>query len=781
MLPRGLLALVSACIALALLYVGRDLFVPFALAALFSFVLDPLVSRLRRWRVPRAPAVALVLLCTVAVVGATSLFVASQAVQLSRDLPTYQSTIQAKLRGLRQALTGRGVLDDASRMIDVVGSEIDATRRALEHSNRQAPMRVQVEPTPSSPLQAVGDLVAPVLGPVATAGLVLVFVLFILLERTELRDRLLRLVGGDLHRMTDAMNEAAHRVSRYLISQLLVNTAFALPMALGLWAIGVPGALLWGVMAGALRFVPYIGPVIASVFPLTMAFAVDPGWQMMWWTLALIVSLELVINNLVEPWVYGASTGLAPVAVLVSAAVWTALWGPIGLILATPLTVCLVVMGRHLPALEFLDVLFGRDPVFDAPTRLYQRLLAGDLEETIQLASEQSRTESLQAFYDHTAVPALRLAASNHARVASAEHRHRVAGGMAALIRDLRIEHASTAAADQPPRVLCVGARWEVDALAADMLAHALCSDGVGARHLPPSAVAAEHIGALDLNGVELLCLSSFSATPETHARYICRRLRRMRPHLRIVLAFWNAPAALLQADAAAAIGGDAVANSLTEAVLRAQALLSPSGAEELAPAALPENEAERLLALAASGALDPAMRAPFDRAAQRVADIFDMPLAMVSLVDQSCQVWHGAAGLPDSEAEQRTSSRQTSLCTHVVAADAPLVVPDIARDPRFAASPNLQAAGVRFYAGVPLRTAAGFVIGALCVLDRRPRQLSSRELRLLQAMADDLMHTLASTTAATAATSAGARGAGAALHPAPPGIAALPIGTAAA
>ena len=762
-IPRGFFGLVMAAIVLALLYFGRELFIPFSLAVLFSFVLDPLVARLRKLRLPRAPAVALVMLCAVAVVGATSFFVASQAVQLARDLPTYQTTIQTKLRVLRAEITGRGVLEDASRMISAVSAELDATRRALDSASRTArppAARVQIEAAPGSPMQAIGDVLAPLLGPVATTGLVLVFTTIILLQRNDLRDRLLRLAGGELHRTTDALDEAAHRVSRYLTMQLLVNTTFAAPMALGLWAIGVPGALLWGLMAGAFRFVPYVGPVIAAAFPLLMAFAVDPGWQMLLWTLLLIGSLELLINNFIEPWLYSASTGLAPVALLVSAALWTALWGPIGLILATPITVCLVVMGRHLPALAYLDLLFGRDPVFDAPTKLYQRLLAGDVEEAIELSAEQASASTLRDFYGDTAIPALRLAAGDHARVARAEHRHRVVSGMAALIRDLREEYrpATAASAGTTSPVLCIGARWEVDTLAAEMLAHALAVEGLDSRHLPPSAVAPENIFALDLQGVQVICLSYFSATSQAHARYVCRRLRRLWPDLHIVLAMWNAPPALLLPDAALALGADAMATSFVEAVLRVQALLAPASEQATAAAPLSADEfaheARRLQALADSGALAAEQRAPLDRTAQRVAEIFDAPWAMVSLVDRESQRWHGAAGLGHAAGEEaRRADRSTSLCAHVVATDAPMQVPDIARDPRFAGHAALQAAGMRFYAGVPLHTASGMAIGSLCIFDRNPRTLGPSEMKLLQAMADDVMAALAATspTASTA------------------------------
>ena len=358
--PASAAQVTAVLLTVAALYLGREIFVPFTLAALLGFMLDPLATRLRRLGLPRGVAVLLVIATTVSVLGATALFVGGQVMQLSKDLPTYQTTVQQKLRGLRTLTHGHSVLDDATRLIGVVGGELDAAKHDLERSGGgQAgppPIRVQMEPAPRSALKTLGDWLEPAVAPLGTAGIVLVCLVFILLERNDMRDRLLRLVGGDLHRTTDALGEAAERVSRYLTMQLTVNLSYGIPMALGLWLIGVPGAPLWGLVAALLRFVPYLGPVIAASFPLALALAVDPGWHMLGWTLALVLTLELVSNNLVEPWLYGASTGLSPVSIIVSAVVWTALWGPIGLILATPLTVCLAALGRHLPPLPRLDL-----------------------------------------------------------------------------------------------------------------------------------------------------------------------------------------------------------------------------------------------------------------------------------------------------------------------------------------------------------------------------------------------------------------------------------------
>jgi predicted PurR-regulated permease PerM len=737
---------IAVLMTVAMLYLAREVFVPFALAALLGFILDPLVTRLRRWGLPRAVAVVAVMAATVAVLGGTSLFVGGQVVQLSKNLPTYQTTAQQKLRGLRQYTAGRGTLDDATRMLDVVGGELDAAKHDLDGEDarhaKPPPLRVQVETPPRTALQTLVDWITPAMGPVGNAGIVLVFVVFMLLERNDLRDRLLRLVGGDLHRTTDALGEAGDRVSRYLTMQLLVNLSYGVPMALGLWAIGVPGAVLWGLLAALLRFVPYIGPFIAAVFPLTLAFAVDPGWGMVGWTLALVLTLEMVSNNLIEPWLYGASTGLSPVSIIVSAVVWTALWGPIGLILATPLTVCLAVLGRHLPQLRWLDVLLGNAPVFDPATRLYQRLLAGDVAEAIEMASDAAGADSVAGFYSSTAVPALCQAATDHSRVARIEHRLRVTSGMAALIADLRHDHPDGDGRAGTVPLLCIGARWEVDTLAADMLGHALALEGRANRVLPATAVSADHIQSLDLTGIQALCLSSFNDTPQAQVRYIARRLKRRQPGLQIVVGLWNAPPELLTPDIAHQLGVDGVANTLSEALARLTALVHDGAPAATPPAAEPgPHDAERVQALQDSGALEPALRSPLDRAAQRAADVFDVPLAMVSLVDDTCQIWQGAVGLEEHAPDApRHMPREISLCGHVVAQDAPLVVEDTARDPRFAANPVLREVGVRFYAGAPLRTADGHVIGALCLLDHAPRHLSASELRLLQAMADDVM-----------------------------------------
>jgi predicted PurR-regulated permease PerM len=752
--------LVIAAVIVTALYFGRDILIPLSLAFFLGFVLDPMVLRLKRWGLPRAAAVIVVVTSTLMLLGLAGLFLGNQVSALSAQLPTYQSNIKDKLRGLRERANAPGMFDGALKTFDTLKAEVDKAAAASAASDGSVkgntaapppPQRVQLEEKPSSSFRQALSWVNAVSGPMANTGIVLVFVVLILLDRLGLRDRLLRLWGGSLHRSTDALDEASARIGRYLRMQLIINLSHGVPVALGLWLIGIPGALLWGAVAAVLRFVPYVGPMISSLFPITLAFAVDPGWSMVLWTIALIVALEVTSHNLIEPWLYGTSTGLSAMSLMVSAIFWTALWGPVGLIMATPLSVCLLVIGRYLPRLQFLDILLGSRPALDTPTRIYQRLLADDVEEAIDLATEQVADGNVTAFYSETGLPVLRMATSDHASAATAEHRHRLVMGMEALIDDLHEQFPAETQAG-PPDVVCIGGKWEVDSLAAKMLAHALSLAGQQALHLPAATVSTQYIASLDLRGARTVCLSYFSPEPQAQARHFCRRLRRRWPEVRIVLALWNAPPELLGEDAGKALGADAVATSINEAVIRVSAFAGINLSEGFLPAPVPEADAERLAALQASGALDARALPIFTLASKRAADIFDVSMATVSFVDEdreqvrsahgSLQAKQAAPGEP-ARTQDPDGARSLSLCAHVVANAQTLVVPDLSRDLRFAGNPTLQARGVSLFAGAPLRDPAGHVLGALCIFDAEPRVLTRREVRLLEAMADDVMSAL--------------------------------------
>jgi predicted PurR-regulated permease PerM len=754
---KTMAGLVSASIVVAALYFGRDIVMPLCFAFLLGFVLGPLVSWLARRGLPRPAAVCVVIVGTVGALALAGLFVAQQVRTLSAELPTYQSNIRSKLHDLSEKVRAPGAFDGVLRTLDAVKNEVEkdsppagASTGGEKVAQRVAPpQRVQVVETDPTPFRRLMTWFEAASGPLASAGISLVFVVLVLLDRLDLRDRLLRLWGGNLHQSTDAMHEAGTRISRYLLMQLVVNLSYAVPMAAGLWLIGVPGALLWGALAGLLRFVPYLGPMISAVFPIALAFAVDPGWSMLLWTIGLIVVLEVVSNNIVEPWLYGASTGLSAISLMVAATFWTAIWGPVGLIMSTPLTVCLLVVGRHLPRLKFLDVLLGSAPALDTPTRIYQRLLAGEVDDALDLAAESTDEGEATAFYETVGIPVLRMATLDHARVATAEHRHRVVNGMDALLDDL--EERQPAGVSGPPAVACIGGKWEVDNLSARMLAHALEQAGLPVAYRPAGTLSADHVAGLELDGIRSLCVTYFSAEPEAHARAFCRRLRRRWPDVQIVLAFWNVPP-VHNDDAAKALGASAIVGSVAEAVLRTAELSGVKLGDNFMEAAVPDDDSVRLAALRRSGALDPRVGELFNVASKRAADVFDVPMAVVSLIDEHMQTVRGAFGTLPASADGKVSAvvpedlnvpRQLSMCGHVVVNARTLVVPDITRDLRFAGNPAWRERGLRFYAGAPLRDSEGHVLGTLCLLDARPRTLSKREVKLLETMAGELISQL--------------------------------------
>jgi predicted PurR-regulated permease PerM/GAF domain-containing protein len=741
-------ALISAAVIIAALYYGQDVLIPLVCAFLISFALNPPVAWLSRRGLPRIVSVIAVMIVIVAVLASMVAVLGSQLRALSQELPTYEYTIRMKLADLRARLKTPGIFEGALKTVETVQKEVrpeNPPPSAGVTGPQNDPQRVQIVPTLKDPFETGIAWLQISLGPMAKAGIVFVFVFLVLLDRSDMRDRLLRMLGGNLHRSTDAIEEAGKRMSKYLLMQLIVNVTYGVPMALGLYLIGVPGALLWGTVAAVMRFVPYVGPMLSAIFPISLAFAVDPGWNMVLWTVALIVVLELISNNIVEPLLYGTSTGLSAMSLIASATFWTALWGPVGLILATPLTVCLLVIGRNIPQLQFLDTLLGSLPALDLPTRIYQRLLADDAEEAIDIATTQIDGSSLRHFYNDVALDVFRLASDDHLRNATTEHRLRVATGMDALLDELREQYPAAIAKHAKPTVVCIGGKWEVDTLVSEMLCDVLALDGISAVYRPATTVSAASVAKLDLDGAETVCVSYFTSSPASPARHFCRCLRRRWPKLRIVLALWNAPPDLLVGDAHEALGADEVVTSIEEASRRIHRIVAPGEAVEAQKAEIPDNEDERVAALHATGVLKGAAREDLDAAASRAADVFHAGFAVISAIDKDQEFILGqskqlAGPLTWDGTDMIVIPRSDAVCDHVVAQGEPLVVEDAERDPRFAENPTIKLWNARFYAGVPLRTADGMVLGALCILGAEPRILDDGEIEILEAMATDVV-----------------------------------------
>jgi hypothetical protein len=366
-----------------------------------------------------------------------------------------------------------------------------------------------------------------------------------------------------------------------------VNICYGIPVGIGLYLIGVPNALLWGLLATVLRFIPYLGPFLATLFPAVLAFAIDPGWTMLLWVIALFVVIELIINNAVEPWLYGSSTGLSSLAIILAAVFWTTLWGPVGLFLATPLTVCLVVIGRYMPQLEFLGVLLGSDPVLAPEERFYQRLLAGNVEEAIAVAETEIAETSPMTFLDQVVIPMLRLAENDRQRATtSPEARAKLADDAIFVIQELEDELENLAPTGPDAPVICIGGRTELDHAAAEAAVAAMRAKGIAGRATAPVRLSRDPGVMIDLTKARVICLCYLDSHPQAFVRFLARRLKRQAPQAKTLLCYLNPPAGPPARDLAEKMLVDRVAFTLEEALTQAAEWLGVSTEEHKEEAA---------------------------------------------------------------------------------------------------------------------------------------------------------------------------------------------------
>ena len=561
--------LITLALVITALYVGRAVFIPIAIAVLLSFALAPLVRLLRRWRVPRVASVGLVVLLAFAILVGIGALVAQQFADLTKELPNYEYTISRKIDSIKQLTAGSGSIERATKALRNLGGQITetapepakppgapSTSKLGQPQDKAQPVAVQVLPA-SEPfsLERLQSVAGTILEPLATAGIILVFVVFILFQREDLRDRFIRLAGsGDLQRTTAAMNDAARRLSRYFLFQTSINATFGVFIGTGLWFIGVPSPFLCGALAALMRFVPYVGAFVAAAIPLLLAAAVAPNWTMMLEVAALFAITEPIVGQVLEPLLYGHSTGISPVAVVVSATFWTWLWGPVGLLLATPLTVCLVVLGRHVERLEFLDVLLGDAPALTPVESFYQRLLAADSSEIAEQAEEFIKERPLADYFDEVALDALLMAQADVRRGAlDASRQVKIRETIDELVEDLQDdepappaeEDEAKAEADKRPdmSVICIGGRTPLDEAAAALFADLLRNEeGITPRVEPASALTPAGLLRLEAAQANVICLSYLdSEAGHAQVRYAVRRVRRRFPRTVILTCFWTA------------------------------------------------------------------------------------------------------------------------------------------------------------------------------------------------------------------------------------------------
>ena len=639
--------LLIAAIVITGLYVAREVLLPLALAILLSFVLTPALLFLRRLKVPRVIGVAIVVASAFAVIFALGWLMSQQATQLAEAMPRYQHVLADKIAALRKSAAASPVFEKAADAIkglerDLANPEpdpkvgIEASSPAPE-GERAKPILVEIHESSRPSLELYRRIAGTLLPPLATAGIVILFVIFILLQREDLRDRAIRLIGAsDMQRATSGMNDAAARLSRYFLRQFLINSAYGVFIAFGLWLIGVPSPIVWGIVAMLMRFVPYVGAFIAAALPLLLAAVVEPGWTTFLLTAALYLVSETLMGQVVEPLVFGHGTGISPIAVIISTVFWTWLWGPLGLLLAMPLTVCLVVLGRHVEGLNFFEVLLGAEPALTPQQSFFQRALTGDSAEATYHAELALKDEPLATYLDDVALKGLQLAERDFERGAlDKESLKRIKATVNEIMDDLadfeprrwfrkvepdekkkdaeEAEEAQTGLAslstmdevdeeplpilgaadlapgwDEEDSVLCIGGRTPLDEAAAAMLAGLLKKSGLKARATDSEAISAGHIVSLDAAKAKLACLSFLGiGSSSAQVRYLVRRLRRILPSgCTILVGYWaddaaGAPVKALEETAEA----DAYATSLHQAAEIAVNAARRPGLELVAPA----------------------------------------------------------------------------------------------------------------------------------------------------------------------------------------------------
>ena len=559
---RRYFGLVPAAIVVAGLYFGRPVLLPLAVAVLLAFAMAPFVARLRHLGAGRIFSVLFSATIAIAMVAVIGLFVGSQLIQLADRLPLYQENLVRKIQAVRGTTLEAGAVGRAASMLKELRDQLKGTTqgtpqslppRVAPNSPGPAPLPVEIREPEATPLELFLNLARPLAEPLAAAGIVIVFVIFILLHKEDIRDRFIRLAGSsDMRRTTLLLDEGAEKLSYYLLMQTAMNVIFGLVIAVGLWFIGIPNAALWGLTVALFRFVPYVGVPLAAIFPLVLALSVDPGWSMVFQTLMLIFAGEILVGQAIEPWLYGRKMGLSPVAIVISASFWTWLWGPIGLLLSMPLTMCLVVLGRHIEHLQFLDVMLGDSPALAAEEALYLRMLGDDGEEAAVEAEEFLKENSLCCYYNDVVLKALGLAQADVTRGAlDSDGVVRIRETVRTLTQDLSEGYsapsspspgvrAKTVTGKSAGPVLCIGGRGPLDEAAASLLVNLLEERGMAVRVIASSEVSASAISGLDFGNAPTVCLCYLDPGNLARARYMMRRIQRHIPKATFVAMFWG-------------------------------------------------------------------------------------------------------------------------------------------------------------------------------------------------------------------------------------------------
>jgi predicted PurR-regulated permease PerM len=652
-----LLTLATIIAVVAVLYFAREVLIPLAMAILVSFLLAPIVSRLQRWGFSRVPAVLTAVACASALVFVVAWIFIYQMLDLGEQLPTYKENIVKKIDTLQSSFgpwfrRATETLDDLNSKLDQPQASGDKTQsnESAESSstdstnantsgastrenpvvpenasaeNKKKPVPVSVVSGPTSIPDMLTSYIGPLLAPFGTAAVIAVLAIFILIEREDLRNRFIRLVGDrQLHTTTDALDDASTRVSRYLLMLLIVNVSYGFTVSLGLWLLGqvttpIPNVVVWGLMATVLRFIPYIGPWIAAILPIVLSLAISDGWMQPLLVIGLFIVLELLSNNVMEPLLYGSSTGISSFGIIISAVFWTWLWGGVGLVLATPLTVCLMVLGRHVSQFRYIEILLGDQPPLPLSASIYQRLLALDEDEAANTAKKFLTDHSLGELFDDVFIPALQFANQDRQQGRLDDGRwNYVHDALRELIVDLQedaaaankpsAEETATANTAEEPaasptnnantkdlgKIICLAARDSSDELAAQMLSVLFLAEGYKIEvQTARDSTARENIGreavkeSTTIESVaeqpRMIWISALPPLADARTREVSRLWTQRYPRALINAGLWNETLHARNLALLKRAGARDVATKLREAVVLTNQILQPDKTEQ--------------------------------------------------------------------------------------------------------------------------------------------------------------------------------------------------------
>lgn len=760
--------LVTGILVIAVLYFARDVFIPLALAGLLAFLLAPAATRLERWGVNRILAALLVILLSLAGTAVLGWVVLGQIYNLAVELPQYQQNVTEKLDSLHLNSAGRltttvEMLTSLSKQIKNGGVGLSSAtvprQRAAAHvfatptapvNKTTQPVAVQIE-QPEESMVAVAERTAiPLLHPLTTAFIVVVFLVFMLLGREDLLDRGLQLAGSErIHLTTTAIEDASCRVSRYLRMQLVVNLTYGTLAGLSLWLIGVPHPLLWGVLTCLFRFVPYVGILMAAVGPLLLSVAVSPHWNVLAWTVVMFAVLEIATANFVEPMLYGSSTGMSAIAILTAAIFWTLLWGFPGLLLSIPLTVCLVVIGRQVPHLHFLEVLFGEQTALSPSDRFYQRMLASNTPAARSLIEEMMKTQSKEEVYDNILVPALtQIEEARHSEQMTATRAEGVVQGIEELAEEITNGAEEVGGPESKPskRTICVPARDFADEIACQLASQVL-ADSTLVQVMSADLSTSDLLQSLDSLEPDVICVIGIPPHAIRHLRMRCRQIRTRLPGAVVVACVLskesglsNLRSRIMTEDAQHVVSSMQLLKEYLKSLLHSPTLPVETSAKTQDETQATTELVETVREMQQVDVFDEPEEGIFSQLATNLARSFEVPIALITVADGQRRFWEAQCGLAEDMLSTTESEWDLSMCSRIVFSDSTLVLTDTAEDECFANDPFLRDKGVRFYAGAPLKAHDGEVMGSLCVLDTRPRQITEQQKEMLISVANAVM-----------------------------------------